>query len=797
MPILPRPSDAEVHLAKAAAEEARKAARGPPVSVGITLPKVAQPVVDLGEPHGQAYGDRVANYVRKDAQMSRSLLAMEHGTEMGENWQSNCGQAKTGPNNGTVMSMQLSPHQGIFYAHVKNVVRIVSAATASKDGKGDEDWIMRVPRTTLVYHNTGAGKTMISMGIMEAAWDLLRDQGWRVHVITTDSNLRENSLDTYVNRAAGAYRRFHGMTPRAVERLLRTKAHIGNGRYGKGNYEGVTWMSYRVFANALGVGHPKRREREQIDLNHRILIFDEAHNMLPEHFDPKGDSAHMGAIYRALMSDKGHGRANCLIYMLTATPGRTVGELDNLMRLMHTPWDGGRAFDPAEAAAVAAGTSSDNGDGLTKWLAGKVSFVDISGVQTMYPRHELIQRPIQLGAAQRSAVAKLSKGKGHDRRLSRVRGSLMAPRGRANRCKLVGGHSVKATANIMASLESMREKASAKVASVLQFILDPEHPERLASKHVVHAKEYRTIEAMACGLEQLMPSDANTARWISLDAEADMSPGVMTARPRFMFREDGRIRSDTRKHEVRRIAQAYGITDVDDLSKRDNMVEAISRARLGLFNHANNDGGQMVQVLLISGTDAEGLDLVSTEYLHELDAPDNYSAFLQLKGRHQRRCSHRRFADRNRWKAVVVQHFAGKLATDDQVESKEQMSIMYTRITVALEKLREFMVRVGIMLEPAETAGGPTPTERLALTERMGMMEHAMVTLTANGSATKAYIDAEGVDKSTEERLIWENALITQRPMERIYELFRRASFDCKVLAKMHSGAYGQIDCEV
>ncbi|MGA1318850.1 MAG: DEAD/DEAH box helicase family protein, partial [Rubrivivax sp.] len=258
-----------------------------------------------------------------------------------------------------------------------------------------------VPRGHLVYHNTGAGKTIAVAAVITAFWDT----PMQIVFATTDDNLRGNTIELYVDnlidffptyyveeddrkqladpKADPAVKQhvrqhvFQYVKNQLLERLMWSPytTSAGRNRMHTG-YDPFT--TYSKLANLVGLGlNPMRTNFAANRLRDAVVIFDEAHELYSADAAPQVNAAtgavsaadqQKAALYKFLQVMKDTNKEatmlpsmpkwgrkysdwtnkNTHFVLLTATPGDSVEKIDAMMESLTAP-----GFPPMVSAADA------------------------------------------------------------------------------------------------------------------------------------------------------------------------------------------------------------------------------------------------------------------------------------------------------------------------------------------------------------------------------------------------------------------------------------------------------------
>lgn len=807
----------------------------------------------LPNPTSPEYPVQIALAVRQSKMASGLLNAMvAESKKSNPNWQKRCDDTNGG-------AKQLMPHQLIFHAHAKHLANIIEADPVS--------WPKRVPRGTLVYYNTGAGKTAVACGIMDAFAGLIEHNDWKLYVVTTFENKRGNSLKVYAENMANYFPAFQpdgsGASLNADEKeraavsfAMRTMARVGIARRERtksGDFP--TFMTYREFGNALGLGVGANFVHK-IDLNNAVIIFDEAHNMakglddedeetlsiskeeveddakattksggrssgkpstkkkatpvkqtpISKLRDADNESTLIPLIAERLLSIPKYRDANSLLFLMTASPGNTLGQFGRLMRFLKTPSDNDK-----EPPSLNAGAET-----WANWLRGKVSFADISGVLTLFPEQEIKTVYLQMGAQQQRYFDKAV----NDSAKSRTIESLLSVPG----CNVLAG-----VHGTFKKREDIRQ-ISVKIDSAIQFLLDYKN-----DKHLIYSKESRTQEAIKCALSNV--TDAGLT-WVDLDSLniPFTQEGLETyaeehpTQKIFMTRGDSRVKSvrpalmvikqfptnykDAIKaqkaaDEIVRLEEEKLAAEVEDFgdtgpkhkrritsvaaksaeSNEKEAIELINSVRHKLFEKAKHGGP--LQVMIVHGDNVEGLDLKGgVKFAHQLTSFTTHGRQIQFNGRIRRLKSHCVYDDRDDWKTFVIQHFIGF--------DNREAQIALTQIVRELEQIplqRQTLDRqIQLILDEGPSAihrhGGPTGLQKYVDEGyRLDSREAHLKTIKIEEEGKmKGVVLGKGAKKtlSQHDTNIQHESIKAFEPLSSLYKILQQSAFDCQVMLKLH-----------
>ena len=212
---------------------------------------------------------------------------------------------------GLAQSLRLP--QLITHTHFTHLARVVE--------NHPQDYPAFVPRGTLVMHSTGAGKTNVQSGIIDAFHDLVVKQNWRIYMITTPKNARTNNMAEFADKMY-FYPHFEGMSRDSAINYMRDTLHMTDSS-SKSAERRPNWTTYAQMYKSMQSNAAEFRDKSA----RYLFVLDEVHSTLAN--TPKSKDAQNipRKFVREVLSKFGD---QAMIIMLTATPGMTV---ENLLEL--------------------------------------------------------------------------------------------------------------------------------------------------------------------------------------------------------------------------------------------------------------------------------------------------------------------------------------------------------------------------------------------------------------------------------------------------------------------------------
>lgn len=732
----------------------------------------------------------------------------------------------------------MHPHQKIFHAHCTNMARLIATYSHA--------WTDLVPKGTLAFHSTGSGKSAIAVSILDAFYPLLRgsrgrggkskpatggDDAWRIYMVTTSENVKGNmNVGTFAKEAeANSFPHFASRASGpAFASWFTAKV-----RKEAGFTREDTFISYEQAVSRLTgkIG----RKSAHINPKRSIFILDEAQNVT------MGNIRAARKFYDLL--DK---LDASLIFMLTATPGVSPRGLVQLMNL--TEFDHGAHLDYDELVDGDSRLLPGALERLTTFARGKVSYIDMRGVQTMFPRLEVAEEsvdatPLQLArfhtspafthtfaktlspSVFREKMADPTGAGGKD--LDRLQGILSAPRSG------FVGRTCAYTSNDRSLGENLAKAAKGRASTEGAGASSRKKPPRpfvdldvmgelmpkgermvrrvaaeMGEKHFVYAREKRHAEALKCLLTGTVDRDDGTV-WLDLDDHykyGEMDLGYYT-----------RI---LERNNAQRFAVALYTTDKGWARASPSMTHR--QYKLKLYNHADNLGGRVFHVMFGTDQDYEGVDVRGARVLHQMEAMLSVPVRTQLDGRLVRTKSlcmypHDREGQTVR-KYVYMTHMESEEASRELVHIAEKLRLVqHERMVLSGEvsvtgdtrgDLQSLTSQMRHMLQDGFAMGSKEASLFVSLHDRQRDLVAAMHTQMSAmdpDRVQRLLADLEAQERSLEaqrdaveaDTLPSVEGLIASVAAERyvilgaFYGALRRAAFDCASLHPINSNADG------
>lgn len=544
----------------------------------------------------------------------------------------------------TCVPPKLGPHQRVVFE-----LAGLFATRSQQDLQGH--------RGLLVYHNTGSGKTMTTLGIILQFWNTSR----RIILSSTPDNLRDNSLNKYALNLLVFFPKYAASVFKGQRLPAKPWTFDAQGEAAKWcNNDAnirplamrVNTDSFTVLASKLGysdglVGRGKAPGPGYVT-DGSVLVIDEVQSIF------KPEEKYAGAadyLRKFLQTDEA--RENSIVFGLTATPGSTPQEVltvVNFIRPVHAP---PLTLDsPPEA------------------FAGLISYADIRGDSSKYATMTVRNRKVQASARYFVALASAtSKLPDNVERIKSLRTSIsksQIPVGLFTQAELqakLNGPRVHGIPSAVSVGNTVRLLSEKTMDALRNAVTGP-------GKQYMYTSSITNAKALAAALEHIGMQRVSTAR----GADAAMKePGHRFLL--FLDAEDG----------------------PGSLS-----------AMLKPFNDKSNIRGEFIKIIVASKTFYQGLDISGLRGVHILEPLFSAAADLQAVGRALRNCGHNDLkpAERN---VQVLRYFLEpppKKEVDGRLTALKGSVARYTALAVNSTLQATNMTNEGLFAR-AEQEGKP------------------------------------------------------------------------------------------
>ena len=479
-------------------------------------------------------------------------------------------------------------------------------------------------RGGIVYHNTGSGKSMVSLGIMIEYLDAgLRDPSLERDIIltTTVNNLKDNSLKRYARNAIVFFPsrvpmilRAAGMDPQpnqpnggggasvedAVEAALRKRVRL---------------QSFVQLAGALGGrGGIRERDRDMLwdgrGAAGSVVIMDEAQDIgTPGASSNKAFAAACRALNRILSELSPERQQRVHLWGLTATPGYSISSFLGLANLV-------REIGQRKLVWREGGDNS----GLFRGLRGLVFYADIRGDKSRHAvltRHE---RPCPMPLDYYKCVLSVLASKPNKYGRSPDPLDPLRYMQRLRECSGFLSYSLYAP---VLKLKSPSD-AVRRYGDAIVDMGDGKLPKLVAPKLLQCAKE-------------LVQREGKQYAYASFGANINGAISViMAVLRRLGFADATRDASKLPAGTTFPPGRRFVVFGAPSMRGTDEEVVALR----AVFNHRDNREGAAVKIAIGVGEAFQGLDLSCLRGVHILEPLPSMISDLQAEGRGVRTCSH-------------------------------------------------------------------------------------------------------------------------------------------------------------
>lgn len=546
-------------------------------------------------------------------------------------------------------SLKMKLHQATVYSQM----RIWAAAQGSGASFSPE----ASPKGFLALHSTGSGKTCLASAVYQAFWSQTLPSGEPrpLMLFTTPANRDRlkgsaggKSTDTvlYYNCAKQMFPSSPIAKMSAAEFDKRVRPY-----------------SFTQAGNRLKSGASKDAAVFRRQVQSAVIVIDEAQSI----FAPEPQFATQAGILRDwLLSPDSNGAT---VVIMTATPGRTVPELFELLNSLRRSREG--RLKPEHFAAEDGTVAEARASEFRRAMAGRVSYVDYRNNTNDYPVMRTEVQSTDMSQAQRGEwMDKVKKAKGASLETAEQWGSLEGKRVRkesnmaksnfqSNSFKSGKASAVYASGDlrelqqystklvrVVENIEkekgkkqflysAFKEGGVKQIAAVLQGRgwTNMYHSLRKVGDALEHFSATQSKEALD-KLEAVLKSlpGESGKRYVST-ADWGTAPPASPARLR-----GGATRSPQRSPKrAQEEEEPVSPEEQDRKSKAETQAQTLAML---VFNCLENTRGRIVNLLLATDKYNEGLDLKSVRVMHMFEPQTSVAAERQMEGRGRRYCSH-------------------------------------------------------------------------------------------------------------------------------------------------------------
>ena len=595
----------------------------------------------------------------------RGVGSAPGGKDLLHDWRDSMGIEALPPSScGTGLKMKL--HQATVFSQMR--------MWAAAQGSGADLDVQRAPKGFLAFHSTGSGKTCLAAAVYQAFWDQRLPSGEPrpLMLLTTPANRdrirgespceegaqakRSSSTDTilYYNCARSMFPSSQVARMSASDFDKRVKAYS------------FTQAGNRLRGSAKDSAEFRRR------LQRAVIVVDEAQSI----FAPDKQFAAQARLLRDwLLSADSDGAT---IIVMTATPGRTVPELFELLQSLRRSDEAPLRLEHFAAAdgTLAAAKASE----FRRAMAGRASFVDYRNNTNDYPVMRSDVQVVEMSREQREEwERKLKDSKGASLENAAEWDSTAGNRLRreSNMAKAWPGTRAfggKGTAREVYARGDLKElhKYSAKLVRVVTNL---ERPEVRTKKQylysaftvgglsqltaVLQARGWTNVygnlssigaalHAYECGGRSARSLEVLERAMEALPGEygrrflstTDWSTSPKAASPRRAVSGGARRKAKSPRRLEEPVDEEIEDVSAAETERRAKAEAKVQSLAMKVFNSLDNTHGRIANLLLATGKYNEGLDLLSVRVMHMFEPQTSLASEKQMEGRGRRYCSH-------------------------------------------------------------------------------------------------------------------------------------------------------------
>lgn len=597
-------------------------------------------------------------------------------------------------------------------------------------------------RGLLAWHSTGSGKTCTATAVMDAFWET----GRRIMYVSSTEALASNPPANFHRCALQFMRRFNkkifkGKT--REERLEKVRRAFEK--------RGVEFTTFAKLAHFLLLEKPLKRLQgskgfHQNYLDNAIVIIDEVQNI----FKPlPHQRAESNALRRFFLKPENPRIENMKLVVLTATPGDTPEDLVHLLNMVRDH----------RAPEIRVPDDTKDVQAMQKFkdqVRGLVSYFDMSSDTTKFP---VVQddesHKVPMSEAQFKDYVKATQEEAPSKR---------------DFAKLAHGHRIQQYMEKSRKYSNMRymfpenatlDQFSAKLPALLEII--QKYPNE---KHYIYSSFHTKAGFGGQGIHAIATLLESELGYSELRPQSkELLEPMLEAKPRYILATSKNL--------------ANGSTAA-------NRAGQNLRELLRVFNSADNQQGQQVQLFLASQGYNEGVDLKDVRHVHLFEPLLTLAADHQAIGRAARYCSHAGLdREAGEW-TVKVHRYYSKEPLDLKQYSTEHLEL----------KIRELEVEKQAAVEKLEAIKGKRgiSEQREQLKRNVSSIQQSMRDAESKIKKLGA-INIENI-RMVDERIAKE-ASARAASLHRIYKAVFETAIDCKLFEKFHNESGGRaIQCD-
>lgn len=631
----------------------------------------------------------------------------------------------------------------------QSVVNLVMTGIALRDPSMSN-------RGILAYHSTGSGKTVTSVGVVDAYWESDRN----IIICTSVEGKANNPMWKFHEAALKFFPRFQTHEFVNKEWTQEQSMKKVSDAFSKRGIKYTSFaelshflMLYRPLQSIIKKGTDEVTKHKQF-LKNGVIIVDEVHNIFKPLPTQKNEN---NSIKKFLITDTPDNEG-MKIAILTATPGDTVEDTVELLNMIRD-----RRKPIIKAPKNLTDTNSPDMVSFKKSLLGLVSYFNMNGDSSKFPIMSLAQ----------PNIANMSN-KQYEKYKEEYE-SLAATDIERNFQQLEKDNALqrylktpRKYSNSLFTLDEdvTTQEFSAKVPMLLRNI-DKFQKE----KHYVYTAFFENRGYGGHG-----------AKMIGNFLEKELGYEKMTPDDVFnSLNPDGTFKA-TMKPKKR-----YVLLMSSELVSDKSKVAGVNLTMLlKVFNSAMNAKGEYIHVIVASQGYNEGVDLKAVRHAHLFEPLVTFAMEQQFLGRAVRQCSHQDLSrNRGEWNVKVHRYFADKplnMTIYDPLPLESNIQMSQNRKKDINDALDIIKGKRGDIFKEQREEG---KKELKLVEQRMRDDTSRLKMITKHNLNNPVMIDQIVYDESRD-RI--RDILIMQKVLQSV-------AIDCKYLQNFHKNAGLNINC--
>lgn len=173
-------------------------------------------------------------------------------------------------------------------------------------------------RGLLIWHSAGSGKTCTAAGMIDAFWNTDK----KIVICSSIEGLKANPVENYISCLKNFYNRFKEFDEKTIARMIKKRK--------------IVFFSFAQLAHFLQLHRPVKTNNVNENknfLNNALLIIDEVQNL----FNPLPSQKKEHEKLVKFLLDRNRYTENLIIGFLTATPGKNIEEIVDLLNIIRSP----------------------------------------------------------------------------------------------------------------------------------------------------------------------------------------------------------------------------------------------------------------------------------------------------------------------------------------------------------------------------------------------------------------------------------------------------------------------------